>query len=130
MKKYRVKSETGKWIYDNSLSFGDLNFDKSTIGKYIDKKDKNGVDIYEGDVLRINDVDIEVSCIYGICLCYDILEEFSSWSTFFETSEVIGNIYDNPELLEGVNKTIESPQKFLNILKKIQIQEEENNEFA
>ena len=57
--------------------------DKDTIGQYTGLKDENGKEIYEGDIIYFS---------------YDMF--VGNCDTFIAKGEVIGNIYDNPELLE------------------------------
>lgn len=79
--------------------------------------DKNGVEIYEGDIVRIEDDYADNQTIhaveYGLGYGYPAFEfnpqlecECNGFSYVIQGGEaaieVIGNIHENPELLEGV----------------------------
>lgn len=78
--------------------------DENTIGQYTGLKDKNGKEIYEGDILINDDDEIAVikysdtDALFELIID-DVAENFSNESS--KWWEVIGNIYDNPELLGG-----------------------------
>lgn len=68
--------------------------DDDVLMQFTGLKDKNGVEIYEGDILRTKNKKIqEVIFMNGF---FQMPEYFID-----ETDEVIGNIYQNPELLES-----------------------------
>ena len=69
--------------------------DDFVLMQYTGLKDKNGKEIYEGDVLkgRYNGaVEWSTSSV-----CY------GGWTDFWKESEIIGNIYENPDLIKTQN---------------------------
>ncbi|NFH34503.1 hypothetical protein FDC49_19395 [Clostridium sporogenes] len=74
------------------------------IMQYTGLKDKNGVEIYEGDIVKI------VSKVTGLFTKGKVVQGYGcflvqyDWNTHllceFHNIEVIGNIYANPELVE------------------------------
>jgi uncharacterized phage protein (TIGR01671 family) len=83
------------------------NISEVTLMQYTGLKDKNGVEIYEGDICRfvnIENGDIEVSPII-----FERANFTTNWSSqglgilfsiYDGDIEIIGNIYENPELVE------------------------------
>ena len=67
-----------------------------TIGQFTGEKDSKGVDIYEGDLAKDDD-NLYASIDWNqLTFTYD-----GEWLNDFNGAiEVIGNIHDNPELLE------------------------------
>lgn len=85
-----------------------------TIGQYTGLRDKNGKEIYEGDIVKINGADRIYYIRWFDDMCFGFADIRSDYlNTFYECYnthnngfpcdthiEVIGNIYENPELIK------------------------------
>lgn len=80
--------------------------ERKTVGQYIGLTDKNGTRIFEGDIIAGKTGVFGIRWSKTIC-CFVAGEGFSIRPYMnqgtMQDYEVIGNIYDNPELLEANN---------------------------
>lgn len=135
--KFRGKDFLGRWHYgflhratgadtlmiqiDSFDSFGVI---PDTVGQFTGLYDKNGKEIYEGDILRgdeypfncdgVDNYFAEVVWAYNVCGFYIITHKTpnstvsgisrGNWSEldeeYIKSFEIIGNIHDNPKLLK------------------------------
>ena len=116
--------DCGEWVYGTMYKIAiDINpfiltcckrgcsyqVDEETVGQYTGLKDKNGKQIFDGDVVKVlqgKDKGIAyVGFENGAFMLYPKtgnIYERNLWSYWYNDLdvEVIGNIHDNPELLE------------------------------
>ena len=92
--------------YDGELFYSFDDKKGLILAQYTGLKDKNGKEIYEGDIVKISDHPFEGSITVNgkYEIGYNDYMELvcGSWLLFRMKNycEVIGNIYENPELLE------------------------------
>lgn len=134
-----------RWVYGSYLEhigtiqdqYQDFDVEVNTLGQFTRLVDKNGTEIYEGDIVKFNNQTGKIVFEYGSFgvgieegIDYERLEDFmrenlynsfdgtfndnflplfeiyynlNNVDGYIDEVEVIGNIYDNPELLEVSN---------------------------
>lgn len=116
------RADTGEWVYGyyysecgntyiivnrqaESKTKRNIPFlvEEDTVGQYTGIKDIDGKKIWEGDIVRYNRPDRVISGKVVWETCYFSIDVHNGTEYYSLTPfcRVIGNIHDNPELLEG-----------------------------
>ncbi|MGN0619622.1 MAG: YopX family protein [Ruminiclostridium sp.] len=86
----------------------DYEIDPETIGQFTGLTDKNGTKIFEGDILTIENEGIYAAIKYNESNAAFYVEDEDHEDYLGEAWEtdvvIIGNIFDNPELIKEVKK--------------------------
>lgn len=124
--KFRGKTAAGKWVYGYYWKDTDFGIDyirsdwgsqdtpvlPETVGQFIGRKDKKGNELYDGDIIGLfcNTQIREIKyCSDRLGYFIDIIpsagteEGTECLGNVLESAEKLGNIHDNPELLEDNN---------------------------
>ena len=119
---FRGKSVTdGRWVFGDLSNYGDCKTITTvkdfsiidscevipeTVGQYTGLKDLHGTRIFEADIVKVYDVYCNETVVGVVEFCdgsfriYD--KDFTSYDRWMYCKvEVIGNVYDNQELLKG-----------------------------
>ena len=123
--KFRAKriNRNGEWAFgdlrqlpDRTLIFKQGSYDvaidrdavdESTVCQFTGLLDKNGKEIYEGDILEVSD-EMYAKVVWNkekASFEYEYLYPTQIANTFYELNmpylSIVGNIHDNPELMKG-----------------------------
>lgn len=105
--------DNGQWIYGYPVKYPDgeifiytpystWKVIPETVGQYTGLTDKNGKKIFEGDMVRDADTGKIFEIIYSrhMFLRYEREPMYMFYTLDGDVIEVIGNIYDSPELVK------------------------------
>jgi len=101
--KYQIAARGFGKTINRFVGIGFIMVDPETVGQYTGLKDKNGNMIFEGDIVDILTENEEIGVIGWYDGCFEVAAD--GFVVNFNANingtdvEIIGNIYDNPELL-------------------------------
>ena len=120
--KFRGKYGNNPWLYGSLVTRNRNNngiqernssaailVDDGSIGQYTGMNDSTGKEIYEGDIVRTSDNDDELAVVewdeedLRFTVTHGNVVNGLGEEYYSREVEVIGNMYDNPELLGGAH---------------------------
>ena len=130
--KFRARRKNGKWVVGNFINHFSTYFkteerhsiflpkpendnggywvediDPETVGQFTSLHDCDGKEIFEGDILDFNGLTVEVRFVRGVFAFLangDLDEELCGDCRTDLFAKVIGNVYENPDILKGCEK--------------------------
>ena len=108
---YIITKPGVQWVDGVYMTYDEcIEVDPETVGRFTGLTDKNGAKIFEGDVIEHTDGcndwlgAVEYACDDAQFVVRFIGGDVESFDNLYSVDcEVLGNIYDNPELLEVNN---------------------------
>ncbi len=94
----------GQWTEIQMENGATCYVDPETVGQFTGCKDKNGVEICEGDVYHQGDTNITYTVVWhdtGLIGKQNGSSSYAGLSHWRERIEIIGNIYEHSHLLEA-----------------------------
>ena len=127
--KFRARRKNGKWVVGNFINHFSTYFkteerhsiflpkpendnggywvediDPETVGQFTSLHDCDGKEIFEGEILDFNGLTVEVRFVRGVFAFLangNIDEELCGDCRTDLFAKVIGNVYENPDILNG-----------------------------